>query len=783
MTLLRPFFPTFLVFVAAAQAADPPDFERDVAPILVNHCLECHQPTKRSGELNLTTAAAVLAGGEQGPAIVAGKAQESLLLERITSGDMPPREAKEVRPLNAAQIETLKQWINAGAPWHKDRELGVHEKSVDLSKARQFWSFQPAGNPPPPNVSLAERTANLIDHFILEKLSEKQLTLSPRASQRDLLRRVSLDLRGLPTTIVEQDEFLNDKSPDGYERLLDRLLADPAYGERAARHWLDLVRYADSNGYERDGAKPNVWRYRDYVIRAFNADLPYDRFVLEQLAGDEMAGANDETRVAMGFHALGTWQDEVDPLELPQYRADEMDDMLRTSSQTFLGLTIGCARCHNHKFDPLTMVDYYSLAAIFAPLKRPNQGRDDRALPEGTPEQIAAEKRRNAAIVELQKQIDALNKTRPASLTEQVAAKQAEQARLRRETPDLPRVYRLFEDGSSPPITHLLLSGRASNPGPSMQPRVPAVLTSQQPIFPQQMSPTTLRRITFANWLVAAENPLTARVYANRIWQQHFGRGLVATASDFGEKGSRPTHPDLLDAIAHRLSHDIRWSTKDLHRLVLTSETYRQDSRVRAAAETADPDNQLLWRYPYRRLDVEAIRDSMLAAGDNLQREMYGPAVFLPIPAAAIEAHTDKQSAWKADAEPKINRRTIYAYAKRTLLVPMLETLDFCDTTQPTERRAITSVAPQALTLFNGDFTTRQAEKFADRIIREAGNDADAQITLAFRLALAREPTVAERNALGKFLLPPPYRPESPRLAVVQMCRVIMNMNEFVYPN
>lgn len=763
------------------MAADAPDFERDVAPILVNHCLECHQPTKRSGELNLATAAAVLAGGEQGKSVVPGKPDESLLLERITSGEMPPRDAKEAHPLTAAQTETLKNWIAAGATWPKNRELGVHEKSVDLTKAKQFWSFRPVVRSPLPAVSAGSRAANLVDAFVISRLNEKQLSLSARAKKSDLLRRVSLDLRGLPPSLAEQSEFQNDASPDAYERLLDRLLADPAHGERAARHWLDLARYADSNGYERDAGKPSVWRYRDYVISALNRDKPYDRFVLEQLAGDELPDASDETRIAMGFQALGTWQDEVDPLELPQYQADEMDDLLRTTSQTFLGLSLGCARCHNHKFDPLTMVDYYSLAAIFAPLKRPNQGRNDRDLPLGTAEQIAAEQKRDAAIAALQKQIDELNKAKPTDLREQLAAKESEQNRLRREMPSLPRVYRLFEDGSPPPATHLLLSGRASNPGPSMQPRVPAVLISQQPLFPEKGGTTTLRRIALANWLVAPENPLTARVYVNRVWQQHFGRGIVATSSDFGEKGARPTHPELLDYLSHWFVHDAQWSTKKLHRLLLSSETYCQASSPLPAADAIDPENQLLWRYPYRRLDAEAMRDSMLAASGNLNRQMFGPAVFLPIPAAAIEAHTDKQAAWKADAGAAIDRRTVYAYVKRTLLVPMLETLDFCDTTQPTERRAITSVAPQALTLFNGDFTNRQAEHFADRLTREAGDDPAKMISLAYRVSLARDPTIHEISSLQQFLAGNDAR--SRRDALVQMCRVILNLNEFAYPN
>lgn len=770
--------------VAPLWAVEAPDFERDIAPILANHCLECHQPNKRSGELNLATLTALLKGGEQGPAVVAGKSSESLLIERIKSGEMPPPDAHETRPLTAAQSATLAAWIDAGAPWPKDRELGVHEKQVDLSKAKSFWSFRPVVRSVLPEVMSPDRAANVLDRFVLAKLEAQQLALSSPAAKHDLLRRVSLDLRGLPPTIVEQDEFTSDESPDAYEKLLDRLFADPAYGERAARHWLDLVRYADSNGYERDGPKPSVWKYRDYVIRALNQDKPYDRFVLEQLAGDELPDTSDETLIAMGFHALGTWQDEVDPLEAAQYRADELDDMLRTTAQSFLGLTIGCARCHNHKFDPLTMVDYYSLAAILAPLNRPNQGRTDRDVPLGTEKQKAAENARDAAIQSLQKQIDELRKSKPTDFEKQIAAKAAEQAELRRQTSDLPRVYRLFEDPTKVPVTHLLLSGRASSPGPVMQPRVPAVLTTQQPLF--SLTPpvqTSARRIVFARWLVAPENPLTARVQVNRAWQQHFGAGIVATSSDFGEKGTRPTHPELLDFLADWFVQEGQWSQKDVHRLIVSSATYRQASLSRDEALRVDPENKLLWRYPYRRLDVEAIRDSMLAAAGNLNRHMYGPAVHLPIPAAAIEAHTDKQAAWKASPEPDIDRRTVYAYVKRTLLVPMLETLDFCDTTQPTERRAITSVAPQALTLFNGEFTMRQAKQFAARLKKDAGENSANQIAFAFRLTLAREPSAAELQTLQQFLENETAKQKDVEAALVQLCRVLLNLNEFVYPS
>ena len=500
------------------------------------------------------------------------------------------------------------------------------------------------------------------------------------------------------------------------------------------------MRYADSNGYERDAAKPSVWKYRDYVIAAFNNDKPYDRFVLEQLAGDELSEPSFETMVATGFHALGTWQDEVDPLEAAQYRADEVDDLIRTTSQTFLGLTLGCARCHNHKFDPLTMVDYYSLGAILSPLKRPSQGRTDVDIPFG----------------------------------------------------NLGKLYRLVESSAKPNPTHLLLSGRASNLGPEMKPQVPAVLAPQQPAFPEKGKQTSERRLALAQWLIQQDNPLVARVIVNRVWQQHFGVGLVATSSDFGQMGARPTHPELLDWLAHWFVNDAKWSLKELHRLILLSETYRQDSSYKEAPALVDPENKLLWRFPYKRLDIESIRDSMLSVSGNLNKAMQGPGVFLPVPDVVIEAHTDKQAAWKAESGSAINRRTIYAFVKRTLTLPLLETFDFCDTTQSSEKRSSTNVAPQALTLFNSEFVNHQAEQLAFRLEGEFKSDSGLQIEMVFRLCLARPPVESEKAAMLLFLQKEAkaLQCDSAKVpssaehrALVQACRVMLNLNEFLYPN
>ncbi len=817
--------------------APSPEFDRDVAPILVNHCLECHHRGKASGGLNLAIAEAVRRGGESGPAIASGTPEKSLLIERIDAGEMPPPENGKRSPLTRDDTATLRAWISSGAEWPKARELGLHEQSIRLDEARDFWSFQTVHRPPIPWGKGAGRTTNPIDAFVDEKLVAAALEIGTPATPRQLLRRSWLDLVGLPPSLDEQERFLNDSSPKAFEELVDRLLANRGYGERWARYWLDLVRYADSNGYERDSGKPSVWRYRDYVIDAFNRDKPYDQFVIEQLAGDELDDRTVETMIATGFHALGAWQDEVDPLEAAQYRSDELDDMLRTTSQTFLGVTIGSARCHNHKFDPLSMIDYYSLSAILAPLKRPNVGREDRDLLAGSRPELAAIQVRDGRIAELNRGIEELRAIAEAEWLEsglsklpanaidayrvpsknrdpvqaQLAKKHAvewqaeiatvmkdERRRqtaeferaiksLQRETPDLPRAYFLLEDSPNSPPAFLLLSGRASNPGPQMQPAVPVALTRSQPTFVARDAPSSGRRLTLARWIVDPDNPLAARVIVNRVWQHHFGEGIVATPSDFGRIGARPTHPELLDWLAHWFVHDANWSLKKLHRLIMTSRTYQTTSAATTRQRDLDSENKWLARFPHRRLDVEAIRDSILATSGKLNPEMYGPAVYLPIPASVIEAHTDKDAAWRTSLEPAIYRRTIYAYVKRTLLVPMLEVLDLCDTTNSTEKRSITSIAPQALTLYNGDFVNSQASFFADRLTAEVGDDPGKQIERAYRLALCRSPTTTEQKELLRFL-EEESRSQSPesnhnarRLARIQMCRVILNLNEFVY--
>jgi hypothetical protein len=653
---------------------------------------------------------------------------------------------------------------------------------------RSHWAFQPVRVPAVPEVKDRSWSRNPIDRFVLARLEEAGWRPSPAAEPRALVRRLFLNLTGLPPTLEEQSSFVHAaaRTPDAVERLVDDLLARPAYGERWARHWLDLVRYADSNGYERDALKPFAWRYRDYVIRAFNADKPFDRFVIEQLAGDELPDeeVSAETLIATGYYRLGPWDDE--PADPKQDRYDQLDDMVGTTSEVFLGLTLGCARCHNHKFEPLTQHDYYRMVAVFNPLQRPQKGRDERALPVGEPAALAALARRDEAIAAVEKALAEVKKEKDSpARSGRFKSLGSEIERLRRETPDLPLGYILREPSPKAPETHILLRGQAGSPGLRVAPGVPSVLASSQPSFPEPArdSKTSGRRLALARWLTGSRNPLTARVIVNRVWQSHFGAALVRTPSDFGTMGEPPTHPELLDWLASWFVEN-GWSIKKLHRLILTSATYRMSTRVDPTYAAEDPDDLLLWRMPYRRLEAEAVRDAMLAVTGRLDRRMYGSGMYPFIPREALEGHSDPNRIWEPFDEAASSRRTVYTVIKRSLVVPMLDLLDFCDTSRSAAKRNVTSVPTQALTLLNGDFVNRSSRHLADRLEREAGTAAADQVERAFFLAFCRAPTERERAEMLAFLdRETPGTVRARHEALVQLCRALLNANEFVYPD
>jgi len=648
------------------------DYVKDIKPLLKERCVSCHGTVKQKGDLRLDAGALIQ------------KDVHHDLLERIASTDEDERMPPEGKRLSTEQIELLRQWIAAGAPFPKDE--------VIPKKPSDHWSFQPVQRPPLPE----SKSTHPIDAFVFGKRDA-----APQANPLALMRRVHLDLTGLPPTIQEQERFA--KSGD-LNAVINDLLTRPEYGERWARHWLDVVRYADSNGYERDAEKPFVWRYRDYVIESLNQDKPFNRFVMEQLAGDELPDRSLTSVIATGFLRLGHWDDEPADLEADRY--DQLDDIVSTTGQAFLGLTIGCARCHDHKFEPLATRDYYSLVAVFNPLQRPTKGRKELTVPVDSTE-----------------------------------------------------VYAWNEPSAKAPETHVLVRGSPTRFGDLVQPAVPAILVKQQPQFPSGEK-TTQHRLGLAQWIASPQNPLTARVMVNRVWQQHFGQGLVTTANDFGLMGAAPSQPELLDWLAHWFMHDAQWSLKKLHRFILTSRAWQM-------SKSADS----LMRY--RRLEVEAIRDSMLAVSGQLNPKRFGPAMKPGIPKAALEANTDKEKVWQPSDEREASRRSIYAFIKRGLVIPMLETLDLADTVSSCPQRQVTTVAPQALSLFNGNFVNQQAKHFAARLKREAGDDPVKQITLAWRLALCREPSADELAKMQAFL-----REET----LEQAGRVILNLNEFVYP-
>ena len=702
-----------VLLAAASQVAAAPDYEKEIKVIFKAHCVSCHGAVKQKGDLRLDAGSLIAKGGRH-PVVVAGNSSRSALMERVLSDDEDKRMPQEGKRLTAGQIELLRQWIDAGAVYPKDE--------VIPKAPSEHWSFQPVKRPSVPESAFQHS----IDAFIFGRRDP-----SPQAAPMALLRRVYLDLIGLPPTIEEQDAFSHEPHPShkSYEAVIDNLLTRPEYGERWARHWLDVVRYADSNGYERDAEKPFVWRYRDYVIESLNEDKPFDRFVMEQLAGDELPDRSVESHIATGFLRLGHWDDE--PADPAADRFDQLDDIVSTTGQAFLGLTIGCARCHDHKFEPLATRDYYSLVAIFNPLERPRKGRTELTVPvDGT------------------------------------------------------EIYAWREPSAKAPETHVLLRGSPTRFGDLVEPAVPAILVKQQPQF-QAGEKTTQRRLGLAQWIASTNNPLTARVIVNRVWQQHFGQGLVTTANDFGLMGAAPSHPELLDWLAHWFMHDAQWSLKKLHRLILTSSTWQQAVGVEQGAPSTEKAGSSELHAPssmphagglqvrYRRLEVEAIRDSMLAVSGQLNPKRFGPAMKPGIPAAALEANTDKEKIWRASDEREASRRSIYAFIKRGLVVPMLETLDLADTVSSCPQRQVTTVAPQALSLFNGDFVNQQAKHFASRLKREAGDDPAKQITLAWRLALCRDPSADELAKMQAFL-----RQQS----LGQACRVILNLNEFVYP-
>lgn len=808
---------TLFLVAIASFAAEPVSFSKQIKPILEARCLKCHGSAIQLGKLDLRSRESSLAGGEHGPSLVPGKAESSAIYRRVAGLDKPamPMDGK----LTGDESAAVKLWIDQGATW----ETAITQAHTD---PRDYWAFRRPVHRTP------AAPGNPIDAFLKTTASE--------ADRVTLLRRAYFDLTGVPPSPAEAAAFLNDARPDAWERLIDRLLDSPRYGERWGRHWLDVARYADSNGFEHDFDRPNAWRYRDYVIRAFNEDKPYDVFLREQLAGDEIPHVTNDSLIATGFlrnYAKVGYREK----DNPEFRYDYLDDMIGTIGRGILGLTVQCARCHDHKFDPIPQKDYYRLQAVLWPAVEV----DHPLVPAN---EAAAYQRKtdavNARVAGLRKQLRSLEqpyrdlllppkyKTFPENVrvaiatpeekrtpgqkllasqvlltvsvssaeidrvmkSEDLAAKKTLLAQIK--TVELERPapipvamgitdgdYRFTPDGPGdepapgkgvkktafegtythtgpgryePPPSFLLIHGDVNSPGTATQPGFLTLASSSDtPVeLPPANGRTSGRRLALAHWLTSAENPLTARVAVNRIWHNHFGRGLVASLDNFGKMGETPTNPELLDWLAVEFV-DRGWSFKQMHRLIMTSRAYR--------ASSSEPNG-----YPVHRLDAESVRDSILAVSGGLNLEMFGPPVFPELQPEILSSMS--HGIWNPEKDgPKVWRRSVYVYRKRGLPFPMFDVFDLPDQNISCGARNVSTVPTQALILLNDAFVLRQARLFADRV-RETG--PQHPIETAYRLALSRAPTAQEKAVAETFLA---------EHDLVGLTHVLLNLNEFLY--
>jgi hypothetical protein len=922
-----------LLLISHVSAQKPAVSSQEILPILKQKCFQCHGEALQMSNLDLRTRETMLKGGEKGPALVAGDASASRIYRRVAGLEQPPMPMAPLPALTPQEVALLKDWIDQGARWSPEHPVAAppkpgygsdYKEKPITAEDRKWWAFQKPVRHPIPQVADARWSANPLDAFLAKARDQKGLTAAPQADRATLIRRAYLDLIGLLPTPAEVDAFVKDPSPRAYEDLIERLLASPHYGERWARYWLDVVRYADSSGFEHDRDLATAWRYRDYVIKSLNDDKRYDRFIVEQLAGDELDNPTYDTVTATAFYRVGP-RVRFREKDNPFYRYDYLEDIIRTTFQGFMGLSVHCARCHDHKFDPITRMDYYRSMAMFfgfvnydhplmpkdqirewerktrevvaalEPLKKqvsqieapyrkaqfeaglkrlpeevqvaiktpveqrtpgqrllaaqfergggsgdgdPNYMGEDPALAlittagQRAPNLIESGRyggsaRRRGGGAPLLKLSEADHRRREELLTK-IAA-------LEEQMPPTPYAvegirdgdYRLAPDGPgdepSPGKTYrpdYPDLGQAFLPEPGMKYEVPWVRfgangliveeDNKAPVVPpgyltvlvNGTAPpvakppkrddyvTSGRRRALAEWIASADNPLTARVIVNRIWYWHFGRGIVPTPGNFGKMGVAPSHPELLDWLATEFIRQ-GWSIKQMHRLIMNSETYKMKSSFYSAPNAQkDPDNVFLWRYPLRRLEGEIIRDVILSASGQINLEAGGPPFFPSLPQRVREGY--RQGKWiLTKEEPATWRRSIYSYWKRGMKFPMFDVHDQPDQNVTTEKRNVTTVPTQALTLLNNEFVLLQARHLADRVVREAGsNDPAVQIKTLYRIALSREPNPAELAGQLEF-----YRKQrefrAPRAseinvdqaALIDLSHVMLNANEFVYIN
>ena len=762
---------SLMALTVPALSAEQVNYLKEIKPLLSGACYQCHSETQQKGGLRLDTGANARKGGEKGAVIVPGRSDESLLIKAVmgVAKDLPRMPYKK-SPLDDEKVALLKKWIDEGAksPANEKAESVLH------------WAFVPSpAVVPVPSVKQTKWPRNDIDHFILARLEKQHIKPSPEADRVTLIRRVSLDLTGLPPSIAEVDEFLKDKRADAYDRLVERLLGSKHYGERWGRHWLDAARYADSNGYSIDAPR-QIWKYRDWVIHAFNRDMPFDEFTIDQLAGDLRPNATLEQKVATGFHR-NTQINQEGGIDKEQFRVESIVDRVNTTAGTWLGLTMGCAQCHDHKFDPIAQKEYYQLFAFLN-----NQEEPDLEIPSApdlqrqetlrkeftsaenelkayvdsaagdvsmwqkslSPEQVAKLKPEIKTVLEtpfdkrtLKQKLVLVDQIRKGN--EDCKRKKSQFTKFEKTKLDLTTTM-VLQERSEPRQSYLFIKGDFTRHGDIVTPGVPKILP---PLPAETKNPN---RLDLAKWLVDPKNPLPARVTMNRIWMQYFAKGIVETENDFGTQGSGPSHPELLDWLANEFLRQ-KWSQKAMHRLIVTSATYRQSSRARPDLNILDPYNKLLARQNRFRLDAEVVRDVELTVSGLLNDEVGGPSVFPPIPDGVMTLGQSKRE-WKTSEGPARYRRGMYTFFYRATPPPGLMVFDAPETTSTCTRRLRSNTPLQSLTLLNDAGFMEFAQSLALRVLKEVPENDNARIDHAFRLCLSREPKRDEQQRLRELL-------------------------------
>lgn len=787
------FFPSALGQPPTATAPKPTPaqvehFEKTIRPLLADRCFGCHGAKAKSvkGGLRLDTPEGLARGGDGGPIVVPGNPEESRLIEAVREADpllrMPPDE-----PLSSREIEALADWVRSGAVDPRASTIPSNPNR-ETPKTHAWWSFQPPRRQQAPPVKNPDWPRGEIDRFLLASLEAVGLQPAPEAERTTLIRRLSFDLTGLPPTPEEVDAFLRDSAPDAYERVVERLLASPHHGERWGRHWLDVVRYADTSGCNGDFPIPEAYLYRDLVIKNFNQDEPYDQFLREQIAGDLLPYESEESRyeqiIATGYLAISRRFSSV---------AEEfhltLDDAIDNLGKAVLGLSVSCARCHDHKFDPIPQSDYYALYGIFESTRFAFPGTEiyrhqQDFVPLVPFERLDGELKPfltrmaaiDAEILEIYTTIEVTDtgKQKDALKGRWEKLKQERDA-LIKALPDFQRAYAVSE--GKPTDARLQIKGDPKKLGEPVRRGFLQILGGQ--VVSEGTSGSG--REELARWLTDPSNPLTARVFVNRVWAHHFGQGLARSVNDFGTRGQPPTHPELLDDLTLRFLES-GWSVKALHRRLVLSSAYRMASKGNSTASLKDPENTLLWKFPGRRLDAEEIRDAMLMVSGALERGTGGKHPFPPEVSWRYTQHKPFIDDYQT------NRRGVYLMQQRYRLQPFLATFDGADTNMSTGERRASTTPQQALFAMNSKFVEEQANRFAGRLIRERADTA-GQITLAYRTALGRSPTSVELAEAVDFLrqIAAPLQaagvPESnrPKAALVSYLRALMGGNEFVY--